>query len=209
MSEPSGAGNLPVPAAPAPVPGAVTSASPPSGELVPVSRPLPDRRVVTTAKGKQFVAVPRKPRRAWTNRMAVIFAVVAVLIAGGVVTLYATHGQPAATTPADVGTPDTAVRAFLSAVFLGDDASRLASVVCSTWTPTDALIRTKSMVAADAKVSWDDLRVITTESDRVTMTARLGLRLPDDVQPSVYQQWHFTVVKEQGWRVCDASPVAS
>jgi hypothetical protein len=176
---------------------------------VPVSRPLPDRRIVTTAKGTQFVAVPRKPRRAWANRLPVIFAVVAVLLAGGVIALYATRGQPAATNPVDVGTPDTAVRAFLSAVFLGDDASRLAPVVCSTWTPADALSRTKSMVDSQAKVSWDDLRVITTDSDRVTMTARLGLRLPDDVQPSVYEQWHFTVVKEQSWRVCDASPVAS
>jgi hypothetical protein len=179
-----------------------------SSALVPVGSSAPDRRLVTTAKGKQFVAVPRKPRRAWTTWMAVTFAVVALLIAGGTIAVYATRPKPAANA-VNVGTPDTAVRAFLSAVFLGDDASRLAPVVCSTWSPADALSRTRSMVDAQAKVSWDDLLVITTEPDRVTMTARLGLRLPDDVQPSVYQQWHFTVVNEQGWRVCDASPVAA
>jgi hypothetical protein len=176
--------------------------------LVPVSPSAPDRRIVTTPKGKQFVAVPRKSRRPWTNWMAATFAVVALLVAGGTIALYATRPKPAAN-PINVGTPETAVRDFLSAVFLGDDPARLAPVVCSTWTPADALARTKSMVDAQAKVSWDDLLVITTEPNRVTMTARLGLRLPDDVEPSVYQQWHFTVVNEQGWRVCDASPVPS
>src|SRR5262249_44883918 len=138
-----------------PVPVASVSPAPASsGALVPVSRPVPDRRIVTTAKGKQFVAVPRKPRRSGPNWLVVPCAVVAVLLAGGVITLYATRPHPAPTKPATVGTPDSAVREFLSAVFLGDDASRLASVVCSTWTPADALARTKSMVDSQAKVSW-------------------------------------------------------
>jgi hypothetical protein len=141
----------------------------------------------------------------------VVFAVLAVVLAGGTIALYATRGKsaptaaPTGTAAAVQGSPDSAVRAFLSAVFLAGSIQRLTPVVCSGWAPLDALTRTKSMVDPSAKVSWDELQIVSNEPTRVTMTARLGLRLPDDVQPSVYQQWDFTVVLEQGWRVCDAS----
>ncbi len=101
------------------------------------------------------------------------------------------------------------LRQFLGAVFLSGDANRVAPVVCASWQPADALSRTKGMINATARVSWDSLRVVTNQSDRVTMTARLGLRLPDEVSPSQYQQWHFSLVNEDGWKVCDASPALS
>jgi hypothetical protein len=170
-----------------------------------------DRRVITPAKGKPFVAVPRPPKRRWANHIAIAFAVIAVLLAGGTIALYATRSTPppAAVPTASEGSPDSAVREFLSAVFLSDSVQRLTPVVCADWAPLDALTRTKSMVDPTAKVSWDELEVVTNEPDRVTMTARLGLRLPDDVQPSQFQQWDFTVVNQQGWRVCDASAAVS
>jgi hypothetical protein len=144
-------------------------------------------------------------RRARSNWIAAIFTMAAVLLAGSMIVLYLTRGNSAAA-PVNQGSPETAVRGFLSAVFLADDPRRLAAVVCSSWPSADALARTKAMVDPKARVSWDDLRVVSDRTSRVTMTARLGLRLPDEVQPSVYQQWHFMVVNENGWRVCDASP---
>jgi hypothetical protein len=165
--------------------------------------------VITPAKGKPFVAVPRPPKRRWANQIVIAFAVIAILLAGGTIALYATRSKPPAIQTASEGSPDTAVREFLSAVFLSDSVQRLTPVVCSNWAPADALTRTKSMVAPTAKVSWDELHIVTNEPNRVTMTARLGLRLPDDIQPSQFQQWEFTVVNQQGWRVCDASAAVS
>jgi hypothetical protein len=156
-----------------------------------------------------MVVVPRPAKRSRrSNLLFVIFAVAAVVLAGTIVVVYEMRSTPQIQT-ASQGTPDTAVQAFLSAVFLADDATRLAPVVCSSWPPADALTRTRSMVDAQANVSWDDLHVVTNESGRVTMTARLGLRMPDDVGPSIFQEWQFTVVDQHGWRVCDASSTVS
>jgi hypothetical protein len=172
-----------------------------------------DRRVIQPAKGRPFVAVPRKAQRRGKTVIAILFAVIAVLLACGTIALYATRSRPSATPTASAsaseGSPDGAVREFLSAVFLSDSVQRLIPVVCANWPPADALTRTKSMVSPMAKVSWDGLNIVSNEPNRVTMTARLGLRLPDDVQPSQFQQWDFTVVNEHGWRVCDASAAVS
>ncbi len=154
------------------------------------------------------VVVRATPGRGLSTRTAVIFAVISILLAGGAVALYLTRSS-AVVQPATIGTPENAVREFLSAVFVADSASRVAPVVCASWDPAEALTRTTGLVDRRAHVSWDSLNVVTSQPDRVTMIARLGLRMPDDVHPSAYQQWHFTVVNESGWRVCDASPIAT
>ena len=38
------------------------------------------------------------------------------------------------------------------------------------------------------------------------MRARLGLRQRDDLRPGSYAQWRFHLVKQDGWRVCEARP---
>jgi hypothetical protein len=141
---------------------------------------------------------------------AAIFAVVALVLAGGMVALYLTRGS-AVVRPKALDTPESAVREFLTAVFVAHDEARLAAVVCSSWPPNEAMDRTRGMVAASAHVSWDSLSVASTQTDRVTLTAHLGLRFPqeDEVHPASFQEWHFTVVNEDGWRVCDASAVVT
>jgi hypothetical protein len=48
--------------------------------------------------------------------------------------------------------------------------------------------------------------VVAKSDTKVTIRARLGLRLRDDIRPSSYEQWRFSLVKEDGWRVCEARP---
>jgi hypothetical protein len=103
-------------------------------------------------------------------------------------------------------TPEETVDGFLGAVFLTSSADRLSRFVCGNWDPDDALSRTSKQVDAAARVSWDEIRVVSSDGSRANLRARLGLRLRDDVRPAVYQQWHFTLVNEDGWRVCEAQP---
>jgi hypothetical protein len=143
--------------------------------------------------------VPRKRRH---GRAQLIFAIAGVVLALGGVAAYFIHQRtgPPARSPQDT------VTEFLSAVFLSRDASRVAPVVCSSWDPTDAVTRTAKEVPAEAHVSWDQFAVVASSDTKMTMRARLALRLPDDVRPSSYEQWRFSLVKEQRWRVCEARP---
>jgi hypothetical protein len=56
------------------------------------------------------------------------------------------------------------------------------------------------------RVSWDEMRVISSDGTRANVRARLGLRYPDDKQPSAFSQWRFSIIDENGWHVCDARP---
>lgn len=103
-------------------------------------------------------------------------------------------------------TPEETVREFLSAVFLAGDGQRVGAVICSSWDPSDAITRTTREIEDGAHVSWDQITVVSTNGDRVSAKARLGLRLRDDTQPSLYRQWRFSLVDENGWRVCEARP---
>jgi hypothetical protein len=103
-------------------------------------------------------------------------------------------------------TPEETITEFLTAVFLAKDATRVSAVVCASWDPVDALERTAKEVDARATVSWDEIRLLSATEDRVSARARLGLRLRDDNQPAFYRQWRFSLVQENGWRVCEARP---
>jgi hypothetical protein len=98
------------------------------------------------------------------------------------------------------------VHEFLSAVFLAGSAERVGPYVCGSWAPDDALARTVAEVGPDVRVSWDEIRVISSQESRANVSARLGLRSVDDVRPGSYEQWRFSLVNEDGWRVCDARP---
>jgi hypothetical protein len=98
------------------------------------------------------------------------------------------------------------VHEFLSAVFLAGTAERVGSYVCGSWAADEALTRTVAEVGPDVRVSWDQIRVISSRDDRANVSARLGLRSVDDVRPGSYEQWRFSLVNEDGWRFCDARP---
>jgi len=131
-----------------------------------------------------------------------IFAVVGIVVAlaaGGLYLLKESTQPPART-------PEETIQEFLSAVFLANDSDRVKVVVCASWDPADALTRTSSEIDPDAHVSWDEVRVISITEGRVSARARLGVRLRDDIRPSHYRQWRFSLVNENGWRVCEARP---
>ena len=143
----------------------------------------------------------RPVRRGVSSRASVIFAVVGVvvaLVAGGIY-LFRQDASPRLT-------PGETVEKFLNAVFVASSAERLEDLVCSNWDPADALTRTTQQVDPGVRVSWDDIGQVSSEAGRVTLRARVGLRFRDDVRPSAYQQWRFSLVDEDGWRVCEARP---
>jgi hypothetical protein len=147
------------------------------------------------------VAPLAKPT-AGSNRAAQIFAVIGLVIAAVATGLYLFSRADA---PPRLS-PEDAVREFLSGVFLAADPHRVGGVVCSNWDPAEAITRTAGEVAPDAHVSWDQFVIVTVTDQRASATARLGVRRPDDRQPSSYRQWRFSLVNENGWRVCEARP---
>jgi hypothetical protein len=147
--------------------------------------------------------IPQRLRHAPWAIIVAVAGVVLALAAGG---LYV-YRQSAPTSAARAqATPEETVREFLSAVFLAKDPQRVRAVVCSSWDPDNAITRTTAAVDKTAKVSWDEVVVVSSTDGRASVKARLGLRLPDDIQPSVHQDWRFSLVDENGWRVCEARP---
>jgi hypothetical protein len=131
-----------------------------------------------------------------------VLSVVVALAAGGLYLLRQVDKPPSLT-------PEETVSAFLSAVFLSADPQKASSVVCSNWDPAEAITRTTKAVPAGARVSWGDLKVVTNTESRATVRGSLGIRMPDDSRPSSFVQWRFTLVDEDGWRVCEARPLAT
>lgn len=144
----------------------------------------------------------RQPARTGPGRASMIFAAVGVVIAVLAGAVYAFR-ETAAPPPL---TPEQTVNEFLSAVFLAADPQRTDNVVCNSWSGADAVTRTVKEMPADAHVSWDELSIVSQSETKVTLRARLGLRLRDDIRPTTYEQWRFNLVKEDGWRVCEARP---
>ena len=72
--------------------------------------------------------------------------------------------------------------------------------------PADAIERTSAEIPRSVRVSWDEFAVVTSDTERMTIRARLGLRQSDDLRPGSYEQWRFHLVKQDGWRVCEARP---
>ena len=140
-----------------------------------------------------------------TSRAPLIFALLSIVVAlaaGGLYLFRQVEKSPSLT-------PEETVSAFLSAVFLSADPQKASSVVCSNWEPADAIARTSSAVPDGAHVSWGDLKIVTNAESRVTVRGSLGIRMPDDSRPSSFVQWRFTLVDEDGWRVCEARPLAT
>src|SRR6478735_11149242 len=96
-------------------------------------------------RGARIVPPPSHRSR----RKLIIFAVIGITLAlsSGGLYVYRQQNSPAAiAAEAAQKSPEDAVRAFLTAVFLANDAGRLAGVVCASWDPQNALHRTRSEV---------------------------------------------------------------
>jgi hypothetical protein len=145
---------------------------------------------------------PRRPAgRSRSAQVPLIFAVVGVAVA-----LVATGLYLFRQTSAPRLTPEETVDRFLSAVFVANDTDRLDGLVCASWDAQDAMTRTARQVDSGIRVSWNEIRVVSSDARRATLRAQVGLRFQDDVRPTTYQQWHFSLVNESGWRVCEARP---
>jgi len=158
---------------------------------------------VSGAAPTQVIVLP--VQRAPMGRAPVIFALLSLVLALGAGAVYALHRS---TAPPEL-TPEQTVTEFLSAVFLSADPGRAGAVVCAGWSGQDAVDRTTQQVEAGAHVSWDNVRLIAIADTTASATAQIRQRLPDDKQPSVSVEWRFQLKKENGWRVCEASPLAN
>ena len=136
------------------------------------------------------------------SRAPLTFAILGLLaaLAGGGAYLY--HLRQATSTR----TPEQTVDAFLTAVF-ANDPEKLAPDVCAAWDPQDAIHRTKAQIPDNTRVKWDNIRTLTKDQDRAVTRARLALYPFVDPDPSEFVQWTFSLVDEDGWRVCDAQPL--
>jgi hypothetical protein len=140
--------------------------------------------------------------RRWTHgRAPVIFAVAGVLVA-----LIATGLFVYRQGTGPRLTPEETVDRFLAAVFVANSSEQLDGLVCGNWDVDDAMRRTTNQVGTETRISWYEIQIVTSDEHRATLSAHLGLRFQDDVRPSADQQWHFTLVNEDGWRVCEARP---
>ncbi len=158
-------------------------------------------RRAATLSGVSDTASPARQ----AGRAALVFAALSVLVAlaAGGLYLFRRVDKPPSLTPEET------VSAFLSAVFLSADPQKASPLVCSNWDPADAIARTTAAVPDGASVSWGELKVVTSAESRVTVRGSLGVRMPDDSRPSSFAQWRFTLVDEDGWRVCEARPLAT
>ena len=188
------------------------SAEPPSG----ASQPDGAQSGTTESQSQPAEAPAQPPAQAPAPRLVVVpgpkrslgraplviavVGIVAALTAAGLLYLR-NRAEP------QMRTPEATVQEFLAAVFLAEDPQRVAEVVCTSWDPIDAIERTTGAVSPDVRVVWDGIGVVTTEPGRITVRARLGLREADEVRPSEMVQWRFTLVDQDGWRVCEARPL--
>ena len=144
-------------------------------------------------------------QRAPLGRAPVVFALLSLVLALGAGAGYLLHRSAA---PPEL-TPEQTVTEFLSAVFLSADPDRAGAIVCAGWSGQDAVNRTTAEAETGAHVSWDQVRLVAIGDTTASATARIGQRLPDDTRPSVFQEWRFQLKKENGWRVCEARPLAN
>lgn len=204
---PAGASSEPSsePSATAPAAAPADASPQPSAESTQGAAQATSDGVVSGSAPKEaaprLVVVPG-PKRSLGRAPLVIAVVgiVAALAAGAVLYLRGRAEPP-------MRTPEATVQEFLAAVFLAEDPQRVAEVVCASWDPIDAIERTTGEVDPDVRVTWDGVGVVTTEPGRITVRARLGLRQLEDVRPADMEQWRFTLVDQDGWRVCEARPL--
>ena len=133
-----------------------------------------------------------------------ILGVMAGLVAAGTIYYREFYNRPAT-----VVSPEQTVDQFLTAVFTNfTDPAQTAAVVCSGWEPADAILGTRAEVPTGAKVGWQDIQLLNATNTRATVAATITLTPFADEEPSDFKSWSFGLVAQDGWRVCQAGPVA-
>ena len=146
--------------------------------------------------------------RSTRGRRTLLFLVLPIsLIALGVATAgLVAYNQ--ATQP-DRSTPVISTDAFLHAVFVLEDAQRVALFVCMNWTADSAIQKARGLVASDARTSWDTFVVVSQNGDSALVQLRVRSQYPGEVAPSDEALWQVSLVEERGWRVCGLNRIAS
>jgi hypothetical protein len=105
-------------------------------------------------------------------------------------------------TALDRSTPTVVVGQFLVASFDDRDTRRVALFVCEQLQPQQALEDTVGGIDPNLSVSWGDF---STDQSGDTATVIAQLRFRHDQGGASYssvQQWRFSMVDQDGWRVC-------
>jgi hypothetical protein len=187
---------------PAPYPGSGPPA-PYSGVPAPYSAaPYP----VSAAPGgypPYFGPPPRKSRAAL---ITVIVLVLVVVLGGGALgAAYFLTRNPDG--PGGKGTASAAVEAFLQAVYVDQDATKAAPLVCAAARDSKKLttkideIKAQNKQYDGPKYTWVAPKTEQSAKDRAVLSTTVTLAT-DDVQRAT-QNLTFTTIKSTGWFVCD------
>jgi hypothetical protein len=105
-------------------------------------------------------------------------------------------------TAIDRSTPTVVVDQFLVASFDDRDPRRVAFFICDQLQPDQALADTIGGIDMNLSVSWGDFSTDQGDGSAVVI-AQVRFRLDQgDSSYSAIEQWQFTMVDEDGWRVC-------
>jgi hypothetical protein len=154
------------------------------------------------------VAQPSPPKQRRAALVAAIVAGAALLLCGGGATaayLYlADADQPGA------ASPSTAVEDFLDAVYRAQDVAQAKRLICAQARDEDELTKKIDEVKAyreaheDPQFTWAEPTV--TQEDSETATAEVTVRVTTRDEKVAEQSLRFTVIKKNGWLVCEVEP---
>jgi hypothetical protein len=158
----------------------------------PDEAPSTDATVESPAVGSAATRSGRRLRRVLLVAAVVLASVVTVAGAFGVFVYDKA-------TAIDRSTPAVAVQNFLQAALVDGDATRLALFVCSRWSASEAMTAVGEKRDPSLRVNWG-ITSVQEAGDRAEATAQISFTAAGyrDIQT-----WRFTVVREDGWRVCD------
>jgi hypothetical protein len=105
-------------------------------------------------------------------------------------------------TAIDRSTPTVVVGQFLVASFHDRDPKRVAFFICEQLQPDEALADTIGGIDTNVAVSWGDYST-DQGGNSATVIAQMAFRVDQGANSySTVEQWRFSLVKQDGWRVC-------
>jgi hypothetical protein len=152
---------------------------------------------VVPASGAQAAPAPRRRARRILLILAIVVAFLVVL--GGTIGVVAYDKA----TAIDRSTPDVVTDQFMQAATVDRDAVRVGLFVCANYPVADAMNATKLDSRQDLHVNWG-ITSLAENGDRAQVDVRVRLSVPagNDALFRDVHNWHLTLVKEDGWRVC-------
>jgi hypothetical protein len=154
---------------------------------------------------------PRRRRlRLW---LAVAAGVLGILCAGGIGVAVLLYDEE---TKIERTAPDAVVDNFLRAYLLNRDDNEASLYMCKSGAEFEAIANLRSEMinrekSFDVKVSvsWSTLTVVDVAESRKSVETSLVISGSSDGNPVSRrtESWSFTVVDDDGWRVCGAARV--